>query len=135
VIYHILIILLLYIVFKLSDGIIAAIDRWRIKRSILSNPIKRYEYYRSGYTIREVRRLRRLPYRDYLKSYHWDLVRSAALKRDGNKCSDCGADCAERPLEVHHINYARKGNENLDDLMTLCRECHEERHFIATAFE
>lgn len=133
--YQILIILLLYAVFAISDGVIAGIDRWRIKRNILSDPIKRYEYYKSSYTARKVRRLRRMPYSHYIDSQHWSLVRSAALKRDGSRCADCGAADNEKPLEVHHVAYSRKGKENLEDIITLCNECHQERHFVATVFE
>lgn len=133
--YQILMILSLYVLFTISDGVIASIDRWRVKRNILSDPIKRYEYYKSSYSARKIKRLRRMPYNHYLSSQHWSLIRSAALKRDGNKCADCGAAHDEKPLEVHHITYSRRGKENLEDLLTLCRECHEERHFVSTAFE
>lgn len=135
IMYQILIILSLYVVFAITDGIIAGIDRWRVKRNLLSDPIKRYEYYKSGYTSGKIKRLRRMPYNHYLSTQHWSLIRSAALKRDGSKCADCGSGSDEKPLEVHHVTYSRKGKENLEDLLTLCSECHEERHFVASAFE
>lgn len=133
--YQILIILSLYVVFTISDWIIAEIDRWRVKRNILSDPIKRYEYYKSGYTARKIKRLRRMPHSSYLSSHHWSLIKSAALRRDGRRCADCGAANDESPLEVHRIIYSTRGRESMEDLLTLCSECHEERHFVSTVFE
>lgn len=128
-------ILSLYIVFKLSDWIIDELHKSRIKRNILSNPILRYEYFKKSYTIRKIKRFKRMPYNEYLKTPHWELARSAVFKRDENKCADCGKSKDEKPLEVHHITYIRRGRENLEDMMTLCRDCHRERHFVSTAFE
>ena len=133
--YQILLILSLYLVFKLCDWVIESIDKWRVKRNILSNPILRYEYHKKGYTLRKIKRLKRMPYHAYLRTPHWELARNAVLARDGNKCADCGKSRDEEPLEVHHITYIRRGRENMEDMMTLCRECHHERHFISTAFE
>lgn len=133
--YQILMISSLYIVFRLCDWIIDCIDRWRVKRNIFSNPILRYEYYKKSYSIRKIKKLKTMPYKDYLKTQHWELARSAVLTRDEQRCADCGKSKHEKPLEVHHITYIRRGKENLTDMMTLCRECHQERHFVSTAFE
>jgi 5-methylcytosine-specific restriction endonuclease McrA len=57
------------------------------------------------------------------------------LNRDENRCADCGDSIEEKVLEVHHITYIRRGKERLEDLMTLCQDCHQERHFVATIFE
>ncbi|MDF2530707.1 MAG: hypothetical protein K0Q65_288 [Clostridia bacterium] len=132
--YQILMISSLYIVFKLCDWIIDEVREWKVKRNILSNPILRYEYYKGSYTIRKMKKLKRMPYNQYLKTYHWELARSAVLKRDENRCADCGK-LKDESLEVHHVTYIRRGKENLEDLMTLCKDCHQERHFISTAFE
>ncbi|MDF2892097.1 MAG: hypothetical protein K0R80_2464 [Clostridia bacterium] len=132
--YQILMISSLYIVFKLCDWIIDEVREWKVKRNILSNPILRYEYYKGSYTIRKMKKLKRMPYNQYLKTYHWELARSAVLKRDENQCADCGKS-KDESLEVHHVTYIRRGKENLEDLMTLCKDCHQERHFISTAFE
>jgi hypothetical protein len=133
--YQILIILSLYIVFKLCDWIINEVDEWKVKRNILSNPILRYEYYKGSYTARKMKKLKRMPYNEYLKTQHWELAKSAALKRDQNKCADCGDSGNEKSIEVHHITYIRRGKESLEDLMTLCKDCHKERHFISSVFE
>ena len=76
-----------------------------------------------------------MTHNQYLNTQHWELASSAILKRDENRCADCGVSTEEKPLEVHHITYIRKGKERLDDLATLCQDCHQERHFVSTAFE
>ncbi len=133
--YQILTIASLYIVFKLCDWIIDGIREWKVKRNKLSDPILRYEYYKDSYTYRKVKKLKCMGYNEYLKTQHWALAKSAALKRDENKCADCGYFTYEKNLEVHHITYIRRGKERLEDLLTLCQDCHQERHFVLSAFE
>src|SRR4051812_40144247 len=69
--------------------------------------------------------LRRLPYREYLRTAHWQRVRVLALERARHACALCPA--AER-LEVHHRSYARKGFEQPEDVIVLCRHCHARHH-------
>ena len=133
--YQILIILSLFIVFKFCDWIIDEVREWKVKRDILSDAILRYEYYKGSYSYKKMKKLKRLSHNDYLNTQHWELARSAVLKRDENRCADCGISNEKKPLEVHHITYIRRGKEHLDDLMTLCQDCHQERHFVSTAFE
>lgn len=66
-------------------------------------------------------------YSDYLHSSAWRRRRMACFKRDGFRCVNCGrAKC----LEAHHKTYSRIGNEDLDDLVTLCSDCHSAQHGI-----
>lgn len=60
-------------------------------------------------------------YQEYLLSEHWQKIRSERLKMDNFKCQNCG-----RPfdLQVHHLTYDRIGNEDINDLITLCKFCH-----------
>ena len=61
-------------------------------------------------------------YMKYLNSTGWKRLREKVLKRDEHKCVGCGSD---KDLEIHHKNY--NGNYNrLNNLQTLCRECHED---------
>lgn len=69
--------------------------------------------------------LRRMPYADYLKTYHWQYVRSRALESAHNKCQLCYS--CDR-LEVHHRTYKRRGSELPEDLTVLCHNCHEKFH-------
>ena len=64
-------------------------------------------------------------YLDYLESPEWYAKRAEVLKRDNHRCTECDAQIN---LHVHHKTYKRLGNENLDDLITLCYICHMKLH-------
>lgn len=65
-------------------------------------------------------------YRVYLQSEHWRSLRLEAFKRYGRKCSKCPATCR---LDVHHVRYRHPWTDGvMDDLMILCRRCHELEH-------
>jgi len=58
---------------------------------------------------------------------NWNELSNAAKRRDGYKCTDCGASGVE--LHVHHIVPLSKGGTNdLDNLTTLCSHCHSMIH-------
>ena len=63
--------------------------------------------------------------KEYMTSFGWRMKREAVLRRDNSCCQSCGA--TER-LEVHHITYKRLGNEDLGDLIVVCRNCHQKIH-------
>ena len=69
--------------------------------------------------------LRSMPYNEYLKTREWAEKREQALERDGHRCRLCNT---YDNLQVHHRTYQRRGNEDLDDLTTLCKSCHEHFH-------
>jgi len=69
--------------------------------------------------------VKRAAYRRYISSPAWKLNRFAVLARSDGRCECCGAECR---VDVHHDTYDRVGNESLDDLRGLCRECHETAH-------
>lgn len=62
-----------------------------------------------------------------LNPRRWAAVRRAAFERDGWRCRECGR--AGR-LEAHHEPPLRDGADpyDLDGILTLCRDCHIERH-------
>ncbi len=65
-------------------------------------------------------------YRTYLLSEHWLNLRNQALKRDKFVCQMCGSGINPH---VHHVSYDHVGTEQeLDDLVTLCKECHSKVH-------
>lgn len=72
-----------------------------------------------------IQELRTMPYEEYLQTPEWRKKRELALQRDNNCCRVCNSD--ER-LHVHHRTYVRRGNEDMEDLTTLCEECHERFH-------
>lgn len=71
---------------------------------------------------RERERLRTMPYRDYLKTEHWQRLREAALRRARFRCQVCNV--GHLRLNVHHRTYERRGSERNDDLIVLCERCH-----------
>jgi 5-methylcytosine-specific restriction endonuclease McrA len=72
----------------------------------------------------------------FYKSKAWQRCRAAAWSRDGGLCQDClrqGRYTAAE--EVHHITPLTPDNItdpsislNLDNLVSICRECHQARH-------
>jgi len=67
-------------------------------------------------------------YSSFLKSAYWSKVRLTVLKRDNYTCI-CGE---KKYLQVHHKTYKNHFNEHkhLEDLITLCRNCHKKEHNI-----
>ena len=73
--------------------------------------------------LQEIRRLAALPYPEYLQTDWWKGRRDKALHRARERCELCHGTA--HPLEVHHTTYERRGRENPDDLVVLCRRCHQ----------
>lgn len=64
-------------------------------------------------------------YQAYLCSREWAEKREAVRKRAGDKCERCKV----LPIDaVHHLTYARKYEESLDDLQAICQPCHDFTH-------
>lgn len=61
----------------------------------------------------------------YLKSDKWKQLCRLVKERDGYRCVISGSTTN---LEVHHLNYYNLGNEQLSDLITLTRKCHQQQH-------
>lgn len=56
----------------------------------------------------------------------WATIRRQVLARDRHRCVECG-ECEQ--LQVHHlIPFAEGGTDSVTNLVTLCRDCHDERH-------
>ncbi len=95
---------------------------------------------RQAYLAERVRRdpeyLKTMPYGRYLATKHWADLRERVLERDGHACTSCHvrqgdllAGCFRLgKLHVHHLTYERRGNERLEDLVTVCSRCHEMVH-------
>ncbi len=60
----------------------------------------------------------------YLKTDKWKLIRDKVLARDHETCQKC----KKNGWIVHHLTYARWKNERLEDLVTVCDECHDLIH-------
>jgi 5-methylcytosine-specific restriction endonuclease McrA len=67
-------------------------------------------------------RRKRLSREDYQR------LRIKILQRDRWKCQRCGA---AHQLDVHHILLrSRGGDDEIMNLITLCRSCHRETHSV-----
>lgn len=72
----------------------------------------------------------------FYNSGAWKQVRELAKKRDHYLCVDCAKHGRITPVEeVHHIIPLTPDNIDdtnitlsLDNLVSLCRECHKARH-------
>lgn len=61
-----------------------------------------------------------------LGSQAYEKLRREVLVRDGWRCQQCGR--AEN-LEVHHVQSRSKlGDDESENLITLCAECHRLTH-------
>ncbi len=63
-------------------------------------------------------------HRIYLSSPFWATKREAALAAALNRCQVCNASNEQSILDVHHRTYDRLGDEDPEDLIVLCRDCH-----------
>lgn len=64
-------------------------------------------------------------YAAYLCSREWAEKREAVRARSRGTCERC----KRNPMDAcHHLTYARKYDEQLDDLQAICNPCHEFTH-------
>src|SRR5215211_7136236 len=71
------------------------------------------------------------PYAERRQTKEWAILTRQVHRRDGYRCRLCGRDDVQ--LHVHHRTYATYAEERLEDLITLCRSCHEHFHFLSEA--
>lgn len=64
-------------------------------------------------------------YQAYLCSPDWGRRRAAVSKRSGGTCERCRINPA---AAVHHLTYAHKYDEPLEDLIHECQGCHDYTH-------
>lgn len=64
-------------------------------------------------------------YSKYLTTEHWKMFRSGYINHFGDNCEHCNS----KGYELHHLNYDTLGREEFDDVIFLCRLCHEKEHF------
>lgn len=71
----------------------------------------------------------------YVKQKHIDdFIRYEVLKHDDYTCQDCGyrGKWRDRNLDIHHLDgsgQAEIPNDQLSNLITLCKVCHGDKHF------
>jgi hypothetical protein len=64
----------------------------------------------------------------YLNSEHWEAFRRLYFAK--NKPKVCDFCKANKKLDLHHVTYERIGRERLDDVVAICRSCHDEIHAL-----
>ena len=69
---------------------------------------------------------RRKSYKDYLSSYKWIAFRNKIKNDRGSKCEKCGT--TKGYLQGHHLTYERLFNELPEDILIVCKPCHELIH-------
>jgi 5-methylcytosine-specific restriction endonuclease McrA len=69
-------------------------------------------------------------YKDYLQTERWRTISRTLKSMAGYRCQRCGAKKQEHELNVHHLTYAHKGEEerHTEDLIVLCEDCHWKEH-------
>lgn len=68
--------------------------------------------------------LRSMPYKEYLKTSHWSRIREQKIK-ERPLCEYCRKRTAK---EIHHVTYENRGCEDMDDLRSMCSDCHRKLH-------
>ena len=55
-------------------------------------------------------------------------AREYVLYRDGHECQCCHGESGDNVLEVHHIESRKTGGNAPNNLVTLCKTCHDAYH-------
>lgn len=65
-------------------------------------------------------------YNEYLTTPEWHDLRIKIINRDKNLCQEC---FSKKANEVHHLHYRNVFKEKLEDLISVCKDCHNKIHF------
>lgn len=66
-------------------------------------------------------------YQKGAQSGFWN-VREFVIWRDNHTCQHCKGKSNDSVLEVHHIESRKKGGNAPNNLVTLCKTCHQKHH-------
>lgn len=62
-------------------------------------------------------------------NYGYANTKAYVLTRDGYRCQHCKGKSKDKRLEVHHIVFrSENGSDEEDNLITLCKTCHDALH-------
>jgi 5-methylcytosine-specific restriction endonuclease McrA len=67
----------------------------------------------------------RIKYYQYLASEEWAQIKLDLYQLRGKKCEVCDS---KQNIQVHHLTYKNVFNEEPEDLILLCKKCHEKEH-------
>ncbi len=65
-----------------------------------------------------------MTYKEHLASEQWKRLSRDTLERDGYECRICGGTATI----AHHLTYEHCFHEEPDDLVSVCRSCHQDIH-------
>jgi hypothetical protein len=112
--------------------------RWKLNNPERTKELKRQDYLRRKDYInkknkewyeKKKKELGYYPFKIFEEQKRFGGNRVKALERDNFKCQKCGST---RLICVHHIDGTGRGskihNNDLDNLVTLCRNCHIKIH-------
>ena len=105
-------------------------EECQVKRQEIAD--SRSDYYLTIYETH--RQKRRQAWRDYYDAYlvslRWALLRVKALTKVNYKCVACESTDT---LQLHHRHYQTLGEESLDDVVIVCKRCHDLLHLTQNA--
>lgn len=78
-----------------------------------------------GLTLQKKKGKRR-DYKRYISSLKWKNFKQDIIDERGASCEECRKPCDK--LDLHHKTYDRLFNEGREDVVLLCRSCHEKVH-------
>lgn len=61
----------------------------------------------------------------YMHSTRWHILRAKLLTESNYQCASCQS---KQVLQLHHRHYHTLGCESVDDVIVLCKKCHEMLH-------
>lgn len=64
-------------------------------------------------------------YKEYLLTKHWLKRKADYLRKHKKECTMCGN---KYYIQVHHVDYKNLGDEKDEDLVALCKRCHDKLH-------
>ena len=63
------------------------------------------------------------------EAYGFENIKSYVLFRDNYTCQHCKGKSKDSKLHVHHIIFrSQAGSDNVDNLICLCKTCHDKLH-------
>jgi hypothetical protein len=100
-----------------SEFSITNFNNWNKKRNDENSIItEQFEVYRKSQFYN---------YHKYLQSEEWKIIRDKVVERDNGLCLYCKTKPAQ---EVHHKHYKTIYKESLDNLESVCSDCHRAIH-------
>lgn len=62
-------------------------------------------------------------------NYGFANTKAFVLDRDNHTCQHCNGKSKDSRLEVHHLIFrSNNGSDEIENLLTLCKTCHDELH-------